>query len=265
MIIKKNKKIKFIKPILDKLYWTGKRERYSALNQEALCIEVNKNSKAYYAQFATVKIVDGKRVSKGHRKFLAPYSDPLELVKDKLYKKLADWKKAAKADVDCLNVAALAKNFIKHGSKDQRVKTIGKRLDYKKKTTDGYNSVLRRYVLLETKDDPRKNVITGDEWINKMSSKFSYKGSDYEGALKNVPLDKLSQTDIQIWMARLIDKQAAANHALAALSTAIEYDLKRPKDYLLPKGMSNPCVRVAKYDIDKDQKPKSYAYNVEVV
>ena len=62
MIIKKNKKIKFIKPILDKLYWTGKRERYSALNQEALCIEVNKNSKAYYAQFATVKIVDGKRV-----------------------------------------------------------------------------------------------------------------------------------------------------------------------------------------------------------
>ena len=254
MTIKKNKKIQFIKPVLNKLKWTGKREWYSALNQEALCIQVNKNSKAYYAQFATVKIVDGKRISVGHKKFLAYYSDPLELVKEKLYKKLADWKKAAKADVDCLNVAALVKNFIKHGSKGQRVKTIGKRLDYKNKTTDGYNAVLKRYVLLETKDDPRKNVITGDEWINKMSSKFNFKGSDYEGALKNVPLDKLSQTDIQIWMARLIDKQAAANHALAALSTAVEYDLKRPKDYLLPKSMSNPCVRVAKYDIDKDKK-----------
>ena len=164
--MKKNKKIQFIKPVLNKLKWTGKREWYSALNQEALCIQVNKNSKAYYAQFATVKIVDGKRISVGHKKFLAYYSDPLELVKEKLYKKLADWKKAAKADVDCLNVAALVKNFIKHGSKGQRVKTIGKRLDYKNKTTDGYNAVLKRYVLLETKDDPRKNVITGDEWIN---------------------------------------------------------------------------------------------------
>ena len=49
MTIKKNKKIQFIKPVLNKLKWTGKREWYSALNQEALCIQVNKNSKAYYA------------------------------------------------------------------------------------------------------------------------------------------------------------------------------------------------------------------------
>jgi integrase len=143
---------------------------------------------------------------------------------------------------------------MRHGSKGERVKTIGEILDYKSKTTHGYNAVLKRYVLLETKDDPRKNVITGDEWINKMSSKFNFKGSDYEGALKDVPLDKLSRTDIQIWMARLVDKRAAANHALAALSTAIEYDLKRPKDYLLPKGKSNPCVRIAKYRIRKDKK-----------
>ena len=100
MTIKRNKKIKFVKPTLDKLKWTGKREWYSALNQEALCIQVNKHSKAYYAQFATIKIIDGKRKTVGHRKFLAPYSDPLELVKSKLYSQIDAWKKAAAADVD---------------------------------------------------------------------------------------------------------------------------------------------------------------------
>ena len=50
----KNKKIKFIKHILDKLQWTGKREFYSAQDQESLCIQVNRNSKSYYAQWANV-------------------------------------------------------------------------------------------------------------------------------------------------------------------------------------------------------------------
>ena len=116
MTIKKNKKIKFIKPVLNKLSWTGKREWYSALNQEALCIQVNKHSKAYYAQFATIKITDGKRKTVGHKKFLAHYSTPLEIVKAKLRNKIDEWKKAAKADVESLNVAALVRNFIKHGS-----------------------------------------------------------------------------------------------------------------------------------------------------
>ena len=247
MTIKKNKKIKFIKPVLNKLSWTGKREWYSALNQEALCIQVNKHSKAYYAQFATIKITDGKRKTVGHKKFLAHYSTPLEIVKAKLRNKIDEWKKAAKADVESLNVAALVRNFIKHGSKGLRVRTRGKLIEYKKKTTHGYNEVLKRYILLETKKDPI-------EWRDKMTSKFNFQGSNYDGAIKDIPLDKLSRTDVEIWMARLADTPAAANHALAALSVAIEYDLKKPKDYLLAKDKGNPCVRIAKYEIQKDKK-----------
>ena len=247
MTIKRNKKIKFVKPTLDKLKWTGKREWYSALNQEALCIQVNKHSKAYYAQFATIKIIDGKRKTVGHRKFLAPYSDPLELVKSKLYSQIDAWKKAAAADVDSLNVAALVRNFIKHGSNGLRVRTRGKLIKYKKKTTQGYIQILERYVLLQTKKDPI-------ELRDKMTSKFSYGGSNYEGALKDVPLDQLTRTDVQIWMSRLADTPGAANHALAALSVAIEYDLNKHKDFLLSKSVSNPCVRIAKYEIAKDKK-----------
>ena len=47
MTIKKNKKIKFIKPVLNKLSWTGKREWYSALNQEALCIMLKEGKDKY--------------------------------------------------------------------------------------------------------------------------------------------------------------------------------------------------------------------------
>ena len=43
-MVYRNKKIKFIKPKLDKLQWTGKREWYSAENIEGLCIQVNKSS-----------------------------------------------------------------------------------------------------------------------------------------------------------------------------------------------------------------------------
>lgn len=247
MTIKKNKKIKFIKPSLDKLAWTGKREWYSALNQEALCIQVNKYSKAYYAQFATIKIIDGKRKTVGHRKFLAPYSDPLELVKSKLYSNIDAWKKAADANVESLNVAALVINFQKYGSAGQRVRTRGKRLNYKNKTTQGYKQILERYILLKTEIDPI-------ELKEKMTSKFNFGGSNYEGALKDVPLDQLTRTDIEIWMARMVDTPAAANHALAALSVAIEYDLKKPKDSLLAKDKGNPCIRIAKYEIQKDKK-----------
>jgi len=43
-MVYRNKKIKFIKPKLDKLQWTGKREWYSAENIEGLCIQANKSS-----------------------------------------------------------------------------------------------------------------------------------------------------------------------------------------------------------------------------
>jgi hypothetical protein len=180
---KRNKKIKFIKPNLDKLSWTGKREWYSAQDIESLCIQVNRNSKTYYAQWATVKIVKGKRVSVGQKRYLAPYHWAIADVKAKLRQHIDDWKKASKANVDSLNVAALVNEFIKNGTSGQRVKTRGRILKYKAKTTKGYREVLTRYVLLQTLKDPI-------ELKAKMSDPIRYQGKMYEGALKDVPLDE---------------------------------------------------------------------------
>lgn len=244
---KRNKKIKFIKPNLDKLSWTGKREWYSAQDIESLCIQVNRNSKTYYAQWATVKIVKGKRVSVGQKRYLAPYHWAIADVKAKLRQHIDDWKKASKANVDSLNVAALVNEFIKNGTSGQRVKTRGRILKYKAKTTKGYREVLTRYVLLQTLKDPI-------ELKARMSDPIRYQGKMYEGALKDVPLDNLKRKDIEIWMARLEDTPAAANHALAALSVAIEYDLQKARDALMPDGSINPCIRISKYPVVLDKK-----------
>ena len=79
-----------------------------------LCIQVNKNSKSYYSQWANIKIIDGKRKSVGHRKFLAPYHWPLAEVKVLHRQNIDKWKKASKANVDSLNVGALVREFIRN-------------------------------------------------------------------------------------------------------------------------------------------------------
>jgi hypothetical protein len=243
----KNKKIKFIKSILDKLQWTGKREWYSAQDQESLCIQINKNSKSYYAQWATIKIVDGRRKTAGHRKYLAPYFWSIADVKTKLRKNIDAWKKASKANVDSLNVGALVREFKKSGLYGQRVKTRGKRLHYKAKTAKGYKEILDRYILLETIIDPV-------ELKAKMADPIKFQGKFHDGALKDVPLDQIKRKDIEIWMERLSDTPAAANNALAALSIAFEFDLKKARDAMLPVGAINPCIRISKYEIAKDKK-----------
>ena len=243
----KNKKIKFIKPILDKLQWTGKREWYSAQDQESLCIQVNKNSKSYYAQWATIKIVDGLRTPVGHRKYLAPYFWSIADVKTELRKNIDAWKKASRANVDNLNVGALVSEFERNGIHGQRVKTRGKRLHYKAKTAKGYKEILDRYILLKTIKDPV-------ELKAKMSDPIKFQGKYHEGALKDVPLDQVKRKDIEIWMERLSDTPAAANNALAALSVAFEFDLKKARDAMLPDGAINPCIRMSKYEITKDKK-----------
>ena len=243
----KNKKIKFIKPILDKLQWTGKREWYSAQDVESLCIQVNKNSKSYYAQWATIKIVDGLRKTVGHRKYLAPYFWSIADVKTELRKNIDAWKKASRANVDSLNVGALVSEFERNGIHGQRVKTRGKRLHYKAKTSKGYKEILDRYILLETIKDPV-------ELKAKMTDPIKFQGAYHEGALKDVPLDEIKRKDIEIWMERLSDTPAAANNALAALSIAFEFDLKKAKDAMLPDGAVNPCIRISKYEIAKDKK-----------
>ena len=80
-----------------------------------------------------------------------------------------------------------------------------------------------------------------------------HQGKYYQGALKDIPLDRVSRTEIEIFMERLSDTPAAANHALAALSVAFEFDMQRVTDHLY-KGSNNPCIRVTKYPIQRDKK-----------
>ena len=246
-MVYRNKKIKFIKPKLDKLQWTGKREWYSAENIEGLCIQVNKSSKTYYAQWSNPKIINGRVKRVGYKKNLAPYSDGLELVKQKLRNQLDDWKKSSRANVDSLNIGALVREFKRNGIHGQRVKTRGKRLHYKAKTARGYKEILDRYILLETIMDPV-------ELKAKMTDPIKFQGKFHDGALKDVPLDQIKRKDIEIWMERLSDTPAAANNALAALSIAFEFDLKKARDAMLPVGAINPCIRISKYEIVKDKK-----------
>ena len=249
---KRNKKIKFIKPVLDKLKWTGKREWYSAENIESLCIQVNKYSKSYYSQWSNSKIVDGRKKRDGHRRYLAPYSDPLDVVKFKLRSTIDSTKKASRAKVDNTNCGAIARQFLKHGVNGQRVRTRGTLLKYKATTSHGYKNILERMVLLECTND---NLEDREAFKLKMTGQFTNsQGDTCIGALKDVPLDEINRQHIEVWMERMADTKASANAALAALSVAFEYDRKKTRDALMNKNQINPCLRVAKYPTNKDKK-----------
>ena len=87
-----------------------------------------------------------------------------------------------------------------------------------------------------------------------LTDPFQYNGSGYvTGALKDVPLDSLKKRDIEIWHTRMESIPTTANRALAILSTAFEWDMKRSIDRLYP-GEHNPCLRISKYQETKDKK-----------
>ena len=87
-----------------------------------------------------------------------------------------------------------------------------------------------------------------------LSEPFQYNGTGYvTGALKDIPLDRLTKRDIEIWHTRMASIPTAANRALAILSTAFEWDMKRSIDRLYP-GEHNPCLRISKYQETKDKK-----------
>ena len=104
-------------------------------------------------------------VSVGQKRYLAPYHWAIADVKAKLRQHIDDWKKASKANVDSLNVAALVNEFIKNGTSGQRVKTRGRILKYKAKTTKGYREVLTRYVLLQTIIKNIGHTLMITQWI----------------------------------------------------------------------------------------------------
>ena len=232
--------IKFDKRKLESLKFTGKGKFYYAENFEGLAIYVGKKKKTYYAHWS-VPVVrkDGAIKTDGKRKWLGGFHIPLELIKTKVRKNLDEWKKTAAAADGGLTVGALVKQFLTHGITGWRVKSKGAKIKYKKKTAKGYDHFLSTYVLLKTKKQSIISMLTDPFRFNG--------GNDYvTGALRDISLKKVSKRDIEIWHTRMEPIKTTANRALAALSVAFEWDMKRATARLY-KGDSNPCLRAVSY------------------
>jgi len=239
----------FTKERLKKLKWNGKQRFYFAKNCEALCIAVNKFSKTYYAHWSTSVVgKDGRLKSIGKKKELGSYEIPLEEIKTKLRKNIDTWKENSKrvGAAAELTVGDLVKAFIKNGTNGNRVRTRGKRLNYKQTTAAGYKRVLTTYVLLEGQRSAQK-------YKDLFSKKVRYKDTYITGAIKDVPLTKISREDFDKFMHVMQDNPVAANATLAACSVAFEWDMTLAANRLY-KGTNNPCLRVVKYEVKKDKR-----------
>ena len=72
------------------------------------------------------------------------------------------------------------------------------------------------------------------------------------GSLKDIPLNRLNQKDIEAFHNRLESTPTVANRVLAVLSFVFAWDSKRGKNRLF-KGV-NPCLRIEKFPETKDNK-----------
>ena len=220
---------------------------YYAKNFEGLALLVGKKKKTYYAHWAipVVNKITGNLTYVGKRKKLGGFHIPLDEIKALVRRKLDDFKKVSLTADGSLTMGGLCSAFIKNGSAGYRVKVKGAKIKYKKKTTFNNNLLLSTYVLLKTKKP---------EIISMISDPFKYNGAGYvKELLKDIPLNRICKRDIEIFHTRMEQIPTTANRVLAALSVAIEWDMKRSVDRLY-KGDSNPCLRVSKYQESKDKK-----------
>lgn len=247
------KRIKATKTNIEKLQHPehGEREdRYFASNCTALCIVVQPQpslKKSYYVSFSKIIIQpDGKQKRTGRYKYICRVGDkPLDAVMDEVKDKLKDWKKEKSQSSKSKTVNTLVDEFKKSVGASYRIKTKGHKIKYKKVTTDDYVAKLETYVQLKTKKQELLSILTDP---------FKYNGAGYViGALKDIPLKKLAKRDIEIWHARMESIPTTANRALAILSIAFEWDMKRSVARLYP-GENNPCLRITKYQETKDKR-----------
>ena len=242
-----NTNINFDKRKLESLKASTKPIWYYAKNFEGLALVVGKNKKTYYAHWA-IPVVDkltGNLKYVGKRKKLGGFHIPLDEIKALVRKNLDDLKTVSLTVDGSLTTGGLGSAFIKYGSGGYRVKVKGSKIKYKEKTTFNNNLLLSTYLLLKTKKP---------EIISMMTDPFKYNGAGYvKELLKDIPLNRISKRDIEIWHTRMEQIPTTANRALAALSVAFEWDMKRSTDRLY-KGDNNPCLRVSKYQESKDKK-----------
>ena len=101
----------------------------------------------------------------------------------------------------------------------------------------------------------------------KMTDPIKFQGKFHDGALKDVPLDNLKRKDIEIWMARLEDTPAAANHALAALSVAaatfaVSKINGTPRQ---PIGLDKTLIACSPFFINPDDSFKILLYSSDMI
>jgi hypothetical protein len=221
------KAIKFTKTNLDKLEHGSKRERIFSSDCPSLCVVVQPApslNKSFYAHWSVVRFAkDGKQKRQGRYKLICRYgSKPIEEVKKIVINNIDNWRLEKSQTSKIVTVGDLAKAFIKDGATGFRVKGK-KKIKYKTKTVKDYKNRLKLYVLMHTKKL---------ELISMLSDPFRYAGDTYStGALRDIPLKDIKKRDIELWHARMESIPTAANRALAVLSVAIEWDMKRTLSY----------------------------------
>ena len=241
--------IEFSKINLTKLAKNNSVGWYFAKGIEGLCLYHGKQKKSFYVQYGTSFIGKDGRINRINRKKkLGDFNEPIEQIKIKLWQQLPKLKEAAKitdgASTDP-TVADLVNSFLTDGVKGEKIRSR-ERKNYKNKTSDGYTRSLKTHILCKGRN-------TAKYYKELFSQKVRFRGEYVTGSLKDVPLNKVTRKDIEVYMFRMQDKPAAANNAVAALSAAFEWDMSRSHKQLY-HGTNNPCLRVKKYAINKDKK-----------
>ena len=203
--------------------------------------------KSYYAHWSTATIgEDGKKKTSGRYKYLGRFGGAknLEAIKAHVVVNLPIWKAGNITTNSVKTVRSLATEYKRAGAATGfRIKSKGTKIKYKKKTSKGYVALIDTYVLADTVKESTKELLTAP-----------FKQGDdayYKKQLADIPLDKLTKRDIEIWHNRMESIPTAANRALAALSVIFEWDSKRSMPSY--KGF-NPCLRIAKYQEQKDKR-----------
>tara|TARA_R110000796_G_scaffold62762_1_gene144730 strand:+ start:457 stop:1896 length:1440 start_codon:yes stop_codon:yes gene_type:complete len=243
-----SRNIKFTKATLENLKHSTKLQKWYDKTCEGLACFVQplpSANKTYYAHWSTItQDKDGKQKRSGRYKRICRVGQkPLDEVKAEVITKLKIWKAGNITSSSVKTIGSLVEEYIKYGAGGFRVKNKSKKLRYKTVTATGYKNLLTTYILVKTKKDHLKTMLTAP-----------YKRSDnnyYKKQLAELPLDGCTKKDIQIWHSRMEKIPAAANRALAALSVVFEWDQDRETP--THKGI-NPCLRVTKYEEHKDKR-----------
>ena len=202
---------------------------------------------SYYASWSVVTYgADGKQKRSGRYKYLGRVggSKNLEAIKQEIVNNLPIWKAHNITTQSGKTITSLVVEYMKSGaSTGNRIKTKGTKLKYKSVTGKGYVGLLKAYVLVKTNKESTKQLLTAP--FNLGNNIY------YKKQLAELPLDKVTKADIEVWHNRMESIPIAANRALAALSVVFEWDSKRTTPAYT--GF-NPCLRIAKYQERKDKR-----------